>query len=951
MGFFNSLSWLYSNIRKSRPNLTDEQVRAEAERYLNGPMRPMFSNEEIYDTLAGKDIFSEKQIRREGVIPGLPHYSADERKARRERAAAIRKGMYTYIRYQSDYLNEFRYRLNEGGRDPRDPSLTEQERQEIEADARSYLDRAEQHLFYYVPPTATPEEKARLDAENREIAFLFDDKQAHWEKYYSDRIAEMRKSGDPAYAGKTDEELKAGLEDDLATRRGQAVMKRAHIAGKMLERVEDMSDPSLPAEQLAHNYFLLMQEQTIAMEALKGFTAPAQNGRYKISDEDMQYLLHLDHEQIRLATAADRIAAYGNPITEFFDPGDLIGYDCDMAETNYSNECDSEERGQPYYEELAEKHTHYKQYKKGVSDAFVNITEDVGKNYQQTALLFHENYQDVLERNGFTLGEGGAKITCEQFDKDGSLIVKENAGVTELTSGRPLVVEQDGHVAVLSQRYPTSTELVWDKPEALFNYSLRYQNDKLTKQLADSDKWYQTRSGAFRDMRRSFEDIAGLTKNGLTGDAQQRETLAEKYADLLAKTNAYLEKKRLENVGEGHNPLEQGHIRVARELKKYAEQRMGELDTVAKARKGLARFAGMSAQEIQKAAQRDAYIVQQRVDRADMTKWLKERCASYESGNFGNLWRATNVRTAFLSSLLDINRQEQAENFIYTCNQNSQSPALLMVGGMVAMEMIRNEREQRRAAGQDGPGFFERHMNTDKYLGVMRELGEAAVKYTVGVELGEDGLMTNEQFTEFLTRFHPEEMAAEMPEAQAVRQSADQRDAVDAPLREAKEKLSRAGFGSLGQFAKEHIAAPLDVLRDEFASGKEAVPRETALELMSSCVIHSMVQIEDIGGGAKIERLLRDSKSAEALQLAVKTSDKFFDMMAGALPEDGKSVSISAVSKLLEEKKPQQLAKQILTSTSFEKNLKNGLELHNIKLEKGSFKLGDPKPPAMGSKK
>ena len=944
MGFFTSLSKLYASIRKSRPNLTDAQVRAEAERYLNGPLRPMLSPDEIYEALASEN------VRREGVIPELPRYTSAERKARRERAAAIRKGMYTYIRYQSEYLNEFKYRLSEGGRDPRDPKLTEPERQEILKNARSYIDRAEQHLFYYVPPTATPEEKAQLNAENREIAFLFNDNEAHWEKYYSDRIAEMKKGGDPAYAGKSDAELKAMLEDDLATRRGQAVMRRAHIAGAMLEQAEAMSDPSLPAEQLAHNYFLLMQEQTIAMEALGGFIAPAQKGRYKISEEDIQYLLHLDHEQIRFASAAERIAAYGNPITEFIDPGDLAGYACNRLDEDYENKRGNE--GEDYYAELKEKHTHYDQYKAGgVLDNLENIDGDVSKSYPETVKLFGEVYQGMLERSGFTLGEGGAKVTCEQFGKDGSFTVKENAGVDELASGRPLVVEQDGHVAVLSQRYPTSTELVWDKPEALFNYSLRYQNDKLTKQLEDSDKWYKTRSGAFRDMRRSFEDIAKLTKNGLTGDAQQRETLAEKYADLLAKTNTYLEKKRLEGVNDGHSPLEQGHIRVARELKKYAEQRIGELDTVEKARKGLTRFAGMSAQEIQKAARRDAYNAQQRVDRADMAKWLKERCASYENDGLGELWKATNVRAAFLSHLLNINQQEQAENFIYICDQGSQSAALLMVGGMVAMEMIRNEREQRRAAGKDGLGSLERYMNTNSYVGAMRELGEAAVKYTVGVELGEDGLMTNEQFTEFLTRFHPEEMAAEMPETQAVRRKADQRDAVDAPLREAKEKLSRAGLGSLGQFAKEHIVAPLDTLRSEFASGKETVPRETALELMGSCVIYSMVQIGDLGGGAKFERLLRDPKSAEALQLAVETSDKFFDMMADTLTEGGKSVSVSAVSKLLEEKKPQQLAKQILTSANFKKNLDNGLAIHDIKLEKGGFKLGDPKPPAMGPKK
>ncbi len=947
MGFHTSLKGLCANISKSRPELTEAQVRAEAERYLNGPQRPMFSIEEIYDA------FNESEMRREGVVPGLPHYSADERKARRERAAAIRKGMYTYIQYQNGYLDEFKYRLSEGGRDPRDPKLTEPERQEILKNARSYLDRAEQHLFYYVPPTAAPEEKARLDAENREIAFLFDTNEAHWEQYYNDNIARLKSSGDQ----RSDAELRAELEDDIKTRRGQALMRRAHIAGEMMDHAEAMSDPSLPAEQLANNYLLLMQEETIAMESLKCFVGNADSGRYKISPEDREYLLYLDRNQVRFATAADRIAAYGNPLTEFFDPGDLAGYDGDRVDDYYMNERGTQERGQPYYAALNRKHTHYNQYVSGKTiDQFSSITNDSESLYGGVDIVFRENYQGILERNGFTLGEGGAKITCEHFDKDGNLTVKENAGVEELKSGRPLVVEQDGHVAVLSQRYPTSTELVWDKPEKLFNYSLSYQNDKLTKQLKDADKWYQTRSDVFSEMRKSFEDIAKLTKNGLTDDAQQRAALAEKYADLLAKTDAYLDKKKRENVGEGHNPLEQGHIRVARELKKYAEQRVGELDTVQKARKGLTRFAGMSAQEIQKAARRDAYNAQQRVDRADMPKWLKEKCASYGNGNFGDLWKVTNVRVSFLSNLLNINRdyQKPGENYIYTCNQGSQSPALLMVGGMVAMEMIKNEREQRRAAGQNGPGSFEWYMGTENYIDAMRELGEAAVKYTVGTELEEGGLMTNEQFTEFLTRFHPEEMAAEMPETGSLLQRVEtqQREAADAPLREAKEALGKVGRG-VYTFANEKIAPPLDELRSKLAGGQKTCEMGAAIELLSNCVILGMAQLEELSGGNRLKRMLQDPAAVEVLRTEVTMSGSFAAILKDIAKPGMNGASIEGISKVLSAKKPQQMAKQVFESAAFNADVDRDMKARNITIReagKGSFKLGD-KPPAMGPKK
>ena len=979
MGFTTALTSLCNNIRKNRPNLTEAQVRAEAERYLNGPLRPMYSVEEIFQRLNSnnhpdnddeQNVDEEEQdIRREGAIPKLTQYSDAERKVRRERATTIRNGMYTYIQYQLRYRDEFKYKLNEGGRDPRDPKLSDAERQAIEADARIYDDRAEQHFFYYVPPTASQEEKDRLNAENEQIAFLFDTNPAHWEKYYKDSIAEIRKNNDPAYADKTDEEIRAKLEDDLATLRGQAIMRRAHVAREIADQAEAMSDPSLPAEQLAENFLLLMQEETIAMESRKITEVAEKTGRYKFSEADMEFLLRLDHDQVDIASAADRIGAYGNPMTEFIDLDAMAAFDAEAFSDVYTNDTGTEERGIPYYNALERKHSHYKQYVTGDTlDILHSLTEDAEKKAADFGLLFLENYPVMMEANGFTLGEGGAKVTAEHFDKDGNKTVKENAGVDELKAGRPLVVEQDGRMAVLCQRYPTSTELVWDKPEKLFNYSLRYENDKLLEQVAESDKWYKSRSTAFKEMRQSFEAIAKLTKDGLTENPQQRKAVTEKYSELLLKTEAYLEKKRKEGVGDGHNDVEQGHIRVAKALKQYALDKLGDLEIVDKASNALERYAGMSPEEKRKAAKRDLYNAQQKDIREDMTQWLKDQCAAFPADLPQGFLMETKNRAVMLGALLEANRNEEWVKPVYMCSEKTEDFATYTVGSMIAAEMVKNEREQRLAEGKQGPGAFETRMQND-YRGIVRELGEAAARYTVGAPKGEmvelfgetKQLMSHEQFTEFLTIFNTEEMAREMPEARAVQQrvEAEQREAqeraeqealaareaADKPLREEQEKLNKVGLG-IYTFAQKDIVPLMDKLRGALADGQTTYGLRDSVDLLSSYVILGMIQLEELGGSSKLTRTMRDDEAAKTLQVNVQLTDGFRNILKEIATEDGNAASIEKISKALTEKKPQELARQILTDTKFKQSLESNMKAQGIEHSKG-FKLGD-KPPVNG---
>ncbi len=950
MGFFACLRDLYGNISKAHPEMTGAQVRAEAERYVQNVLQPMFSEEEAFAMLESRGRL------REGVPPQkLPRYSSAERNARREKAKAVRQGVYDFIAFDGAGLDRFRYRIDEGGRHPDAPGLTEEQRQEIRNDARAYSNREEQRMFRYIPPTATPEERKKLEAYNNEAAFLFDTNEAHWEKYYSEQAAMLKNSGDPSFANRTNEELRAELEKHVKERRGEMIMERLHEAGALVEKLDDMSNPNLSGEELAANYMQLKVAASFCWEA-DNFADRFRSGRSIVSEEDLKFTENLKELQGRFATAADRIAAYGNPAFELFDPGMLLGVDTGLAADEIESELEGTDRGQKFQSDRGKKHTNWETYAKGgkVRDHFDSMVDDAESliyQYTQTQLRF--DFQNVAEANGFTLGEGGARITAEYFDKEGNKTIKE-AGLADLQTGRPLVFEQDGRVAVMTLKYPGSMTLVWDKPEKLFNYSLQYENDKLTEQMKEADKWYKTSSPAFKEMRQSFESLTKLTKDGLTSDPQQRAAILEKYSDLLLKTNAYLEKKKREGVGEGHNPLEQGHIRMAKALKQYAWDKLGELETVEKAHDALKRYAGMSPEETRRAARRDLYNAQQKEIREDMTQWLKDQCAAFPADLPQGFLMETKNRAVMLGALLEANYNEEWGEPVYMCSEKTEDFATYTVGSLVAAEMVKNERAQRLAEGKQGPGAFETRMQND-YRAVVRELGNAAVKYTVGEPNGEmieqfgetKQLMSHEQFTEFLTIFNTEEMAYEMPEAQVVQQrvEAEQREAADKPLREEQDKLSKVGLG-IYTFAQKDIVPLMDKLRGSLADGKTTYGLRDSVDLLSSYVILGMIQLEELGGSSKLERAMRDDEAAKTLQVNLQMTDGFREMMKEIATEDGSAASIEKISKVLAEKKPQELARQILTDTKFKQSIESHMKEHGIELGKG-FKLGG-KPPVAG---
>ena len=986
MGSFGSLEHLYHNIKKAHPDMTPAQVRAEAERYLSGALRPMLSEKEIFAVIErGQGIEAnpdseDGQYRREGVPPRpLPRYTDAERRERRAKSKKLRDGIYDFFEYQNSYLDVYKYRLEAGGIDPRGPGLTAAQRAEIEENARSY-DRGDQRLFYYIDPNATLNEQTRMENANEEIAFLFDKNDAHWNEFYRQQVADIKESHDPAFAGKSDEEIREQVETDIRARRGQILMQRMRESAALLDHVEDMSDPSLPAEQLVANYITLQKAAHVTHE-IDGQLA--KNGSFfTVSEEDAQWLRDFKKAQSCFGLALERIAAYANPISEFLDPASLVDYDCIAMHNPYENLFESQDRGLPFQERRKAKHRNFEAYADGVQDNFTNLLYDAaGTLFPQRDTEIAERFNRAVEDFGFTLGENGANCTCEQFDRAGNCGIKQNAGVEELKSGRPLVFRQDGRVAVLSLRSPLSYEMVWDKPEALFNYSLEYQNDKLLKQLAAADKWHKTRSPQFRNMRRSFEALAASV-NGLDGSAEQREQVLQKYNELLGLCDTYLARKPQSGVGK--NSLEQGHMDVANALRTYAANKLEELTVVAGARRDLDQYRNMPVEQIRGAAaqaqqaalaqqaqeaqqqEQEARVAELREARADLKKWLGDQAnAAYV------LEAPQNIRVCVWTGMSVLQRncyRDDANTGGVFCSSTAvtQGKARNMVGALIALEMVNREREQLRADNrQAGPGPLEQLFNgadrKNDCDAAFITLGNAAVKHMTGVDIANGENMADLHLTDLLQNFDAQALADALPETKDLRErvnAAAQQEAEARALQEARTKAANAlrsaakpfgtaGTGAINGFTADNITQPINKLSEDLASGTENTDMAVSWHLMRDCVIHSMIQLDDIGSGDahRFDRMLRDPQALGVLRHAVETTDLFKTMAMSTLNEAGTQASITAISNLLAQKAPQAVARQILANAAFKVQVESGLKDCGITLGKGVTLL---KPRQMG---
>ena len=963
---------LVEGIKATNPQMTDEQARAEAERYVNEAMTPIYSEQEIFEML------DDPQYRRPGVPPRrMPRYTSEERRQRREFSRKLRQELYPTIQEHLHIAAKYAYYLNEGGVDPRNnPDLSEEDRRQLEADRRQYSRGVgwlfhhdiQRERFFRENPEATEDDLATaqqiVDLRNEEIAFLFDTNPNHWNAYFAETVPKWRDS-DPELANMTDAEIRELIQAELSRKRTDIVMGAMRESLEITEHLTEMTDPGLPPEVLGDNYAKIARAKGLIMDIDADFSNRPDVPLTEAERKQMEQWKKLQGAYI---AAYDRIELRTNPIYEIIDPEILIG-DCDVSKMNtvYGGYLRETLEGDEFRAERNRRFPELDNYVrsggKSFSDKFEGLLQDTAATtFYSRDMELEANFQATVTGYGFTLGgDDGAECFCDEFNARGQRRLKDEAGVEELKSGRPLLFRQGERVAVLTLDNPLSPVMTWKRPEALFNYSLAAENTAMLKQIADSDKWYQTRSDNFKHMREAFEALAAEGKT-LSDSKQEREALAQRYRDVLKLCDTYLDGKLAEGVGDGHNDLERGHIAAARALNAHLVTKLEEIEFVDKARHDIQKYRNMSAEQVRADIARENKYREKPLRRGNLPNWLdgtglryrnevlpEAVSAAIQEGNAG-LMRYLN--------LYHMNEERPHHNIISTTG--SQELAVSFVGGMIAAEMINAEREQRREQQLEGAGPIERSFeDAESAKERIKNLGEEAVLEIMGKMPDQ---LIGEELTKLIATVDAEQLAREMDAAvelkadieKDAREAAEQaereareaqeqaereaREAADKPLREEQEKLNKVGLG-VYTFAQKDIVPLMDKLRGALAGGQTTYSLRDSVDLLSSYVILGMIQLEELGGSSKLTRVMRDDELAKTLQVNLQMTKDFGDMLKEIATEDGNAASIEKISKVLAEKKPQELARQILTDTKFKQSLENNMKEHGIELGKG-FKLG-----------
>ncbi len=952
---------LVEGIKATNPQMTDEQARAEAERYVNEAMTPIYSEQEIFEML------DDPQYRRPGVPPRrMPRYTSEERRQRREFSRKLRQELYPTIQEHLHIADKYAYYLNEGGVDPRNnPDLSEEDRRQLEADRRQYSRGVgwlfhhdiQRERFFRENPEATEDDLATaqqlVDLRNEEIAFLFDTNPNHWNAYFAETVPKWRAS-DPELANVTDAEIRELIQAELSRKRTDIVMGAMRESLEITEHLTEMTDPGLPPEVLGDNYAKIARAKGLIMDIDADFSNRPDVPLTEAERKQMEQWKKLQGAYI---AAHDRIELRTNPIYEIIDPEILIG-DCDVSKMNtvYGGYLRETLEGDEFRAERDRRFPELDNYVrsggKSFSDKFEGLLQDTAATtFYSRDMELEANFQATVTGYGFTLGgDDGAECFCDEFDANGQRSLNDEAGVEELKSGRPLLFRQGERVAVLTLDNPLSPVMTWKRPEALFNYGLAAENTAMLKQIADSDKWYQMRSGNFKHMREAFEALAAEGKT-LSDSKKEREALTKQYKDVMKLCDTYLEGKEREGVGDGHNDLERGHIAAARALRAHLTTKLDEIEFVDKARQDLQKYRNMTAEQVRADIAREQKYPMNEIRRQNISRWLEATGRSYRNEIFpAAVGAAIEEGSAGLMRYLTIDPKSTMSVRHNLLNTDvSQMNAVNFVGGMIAAEMIKAEREQRAAQQLEGAGPIERSFeDAESAKERIKNLGEEAVLEVMGKMPDQ---LIGEELARFISTVDAEQLAREMDAAvelkadieKGAREAAEQaereaREAADKPLREEQEKLNKVGLG-VYTFAQKDIVPLMDKLRGALAGGQTTYGLRDSVDLLSSYVILGMIQLEELGGSSKLTRVMRDEELAKTLQVNLQMTKDFGDMLKEIATEDGNAASIEKISKVLAEKKPQELARQILTDTKFKQSLESDMKEHGIELGKG-FKLG-----------
>ena len=880
MGPYVGYEHLYDNIKKTNPAMSNDEIRAEMERFITQSLISPLSEEQILGMIS------------EHPIPGLenprpmPRFSPEQREQRRQKSAVLRGVMFDDIVYEHTYFKKI-VKDNDG--------------------AEMRIDRHHQRLFRQVNPADTPEQQEQTRRFNQELTKLFDTSPRNLER----NNAELRQSLISQNPGMTENEAN----QMISRRRAQIVMSYLRSQGDAVQHLDELSNPDLPAEQLAENFKTIIEINHIFAE-MENFKkdVPA---LYTLTDEDAQWFESQNRYLNDATVALEKMRMIANPAFEFIDFNCLEDYalsefmeaetaDGMINDHSYEYQARESDEAQAFIARQKEREPRYAQYTAAV--VHDNVTQFFADEdfLQGNSDLIH--FERTARDLGFTPGDYRFERMSHKGKWEGYNLI------SYAKTGDPVAAVQNGRAVIF--RY-VGNRLRQEEPETIYNDKLTAEKNQLSGMMKTADPWYHPSSPVFKTMRKAFEEAKKL------GEIKKGESPSEafrRYRELLKATEDYL-KTKPEN---SERKWEKRHIEMGKALRSFAEKKLIQLEKLQQARDTQQLFAGKTPEQIRafaaqhdKVAQDARSVVEQRNDRQahknDPVAWVESRLDT----RYGKNRIPENLRT-----LLQYNSNNfkmlLEDNRLYEGNQEFAHTAVAdLVGNMIAAELILREKQWLKA---DTPGPLETLYGNLDHVDFTK-LGEKALLAATGKGISRNAPdenaqqpgLTADELKNFVETFDPkalmEQLSGDIYKENNLSPVEQQ---LTGQLINSIKPMRSIAFDdsekALADFARTRIIEPLKDLE----AGNANLDREAARLLAVNCVIYSMIQLERASGGEKgpgaYEKLLTgDADEAEALRNQIEAKGKFNEMLGSYTDVNG-NLSLANATKLLDQRAPQKLA-------------------------------------------
>ncbi len=884
-------TFLVRYVQRTNPQLlsqAQDYAKNQLNTYMEQVFKPPLSTQEIYNVL-------EKYPYPGATREGLPRYDKATRAQRRATSRIVRAALTDYAMWETSKTA---------------PYIT----------SGQDFDRV--HKIFFRPEN-TPQDQLH----NQEVAILFN-RNSNASRAADRSWVRKQLQSKPHYQEVngvrqeqpwTEEALNQAVDayftpEAMRKRRGEILMESCRDAYQVYQNLGNLISPDLTPQQLAQNYFTIARASALYME-LQTYSSDSnpEKGKdqiFEVSHQERQWLREQSEASINFSYALFSLNMMANPLYEYVDPEALTAYDMSKSESYYAGvfgELDGlsdDDQNDPIFADGSRTGIQNRATKK--KDPYYEIHTELCKDSMdclisdaiqaRDALVNGRKYacEQMIETFGFT--QGATRRYCEEYGHGKPSLYDFHQPVA--------YVLQDRVVILSNSLSPKDGFITRERPEELYNFNIDRTLSVVGDAYQAANRWYTGNVNGYETVGMRFGQVCQL---GRLRSPQDLDQFTEAYTALLNASNYYLERK-----GDRLKPgLETQRVEAVKKMRDMASMKLNELDLIGKAVVTLHKYQNMTPEQIRTETAREnaqpgnAQYINAEVAATRAKKpieWLQNQYTRLYSGTLSTAPLDRSAPGIYLSGRLEAiaNAEEP-----FAATEAGRDLIAGIAGSMAVREAI--QQEKNRLNTPDQPSPLEKQLGGLKdndLSAAMINRGREILKAATGKELD---ALTSQDLKNFLSTFDHREYVAQVnrdyqisPLSQKL--TGQYLNAVT-PVR--GEKLDQYEQ-QLQQFARESILTPAQNLID---NPNAPANMEEARQLLSSCVLHSMIQMERAGGNhrqaGRMETMLSAPQGAAELRQRILISQPF----EGMLTSLGNQPTNADVARLLEQNAPMNVAK------------------------------------------